>query len=572
MLSRVIRRFGLPAVLGALLAVPAAPAQAPPAEAPAPPVDSGVEVYRRTLKSTVWVHSDRGGGRLATGSGSLVDRGRRLILTNYHVVGEIKRATVFFPVFENGRANPSKSFYRSNAGRLGIPGDVIELDRQADLALIRLDRVPDGAPELPLSRSSADPGQTVHSIGNPGRSDALWVYTPGKVRQVYNKRWKAKLDDKTVATFDARVVETDSATNPGDSGGPLVNDRAELVGVTEGGAVDAQLLSTFVDVSEVRKLLNRRSVVSLRADGQPPKEAPKAGHDAPIASKDDAKLFSPEALKKAQETADRLFKEKKTDFVIETYDAPPRDADKVKAMSGPDRDKFFRELALERAKALKLSGVYVIITKNPSYLYVESTDGSGVTKDQSAKVRAALLTNFKDKKFDEGLAQAVQVVADAKGLGEKGRATAPKPAHDAPLVSKDEGKFFSPEALKKAQAAADRLFKEQNTDFVIETYDAPPKGDVEKIKAMPAAEKQKFFHELARDRAKELKVSGVYVIITRNPTFLYVEAPVMGVVAEDVVKKVQQALISNFKDKKFDEGLTQAGQVVLDAKGLGEKK
>jgi hypothetical protein len=572
MSCRVIRLPGLLAALAGLLAVPSAPAQTP---APQPPAaDTGVEVYRKTLKSTVWVHSDRGGGRLATGSGSLVDRGRRLVLTNYHVVGDVKRATVFFPVYDGGgRANPSKGYYRQNAGRLGIPGDVIEVDRQADLALIRLDRIPDGVPELPLARTSPDPGQTVHSIGNPGRSDALWVYTPGKVRQVYNKRWKAKLDDKTVATFDARVVETDSATNPGDSGGPLVNDRGELVGVTEGGAVDAQLLSTFVDVSEVRRLLNRRSVVALRSDAQPPKEAPKPGHDNPLVSKDEAKMFGADALKKAQEVADRLFREKKTDFLVETFEKPPKgDAEKVRAMSPAEKEKFFLQLAQERAKAEKVSGVYVLVSKDPSYLYVDVTTNSGLAADTATKVRAALINNFKDKKFDEGLAQAVKVVADAKGLGEKTQATAPKPAHDAPLASKDDGKFFSPEALKKAQAAADRLFKEKQTDFVVETFDTPPKGDAEKVKAMSAAEKQKFFHELARDRAKELKVSGVYVLINKNPTYLYVEVPGTGVLKEDEVKKVQQALISNFRDKKFDDGLLQAVQVVLDSKGLGEKK
>ena len=66
----------------------------------------------------------------------------------------------------------------------------------------------------------------MHSIGNPGTSGALWVYTPGKVRQVYSKKWKAKLDERNIHTFQAKVIETDSPTNPGDSGGPLVNDRA----------------------------------------------------------------------------------------------------------------------------------------------------------------------------------------------------------------------------------------------------------------------------------------------------------------------------------------------------------
>jgi hypothetical protein len=572
--GRVLRRFGLLAPLAAVLAVPAAVPAQPPATQPPPPADTGVGVYKKTLKSTVWVHSDRGGGKLATGTGSLVDRGRRLILTNYHVVGDVRRATVFFPVFDSGgRANPSKGYYRSNAGRLGIPGDVIELDKQADLALIRLDRVPDAAPELPLSRSSPDPGQTVHSIGNPGKSDALWVYTPGKVRQVYAKRWKVKLDNQVV-TFDARVVETDSPTNPGDSGGPLVDDKGELVGVTEGGAVDAQLLSTFIDVSEVRKLLNRRSVVSLRNDAQPPKEAPKPGRDTPLTSKDEAKMFGAEALKKAQAANERLFAQKKLDFVIETYDKPPKgDADKVKAMSVPEKDVFFRDLALERVKFLKLNGVYVLVTKNPTYLYVDTTEGAGLTKEQAAKIRTVLIENFRTKKFDDGLTQAVQVVIDAKGVTEKvDVAAGPKPAHDAPLVSKDDGKFFGPDTLKKAQAASERLFKEKNTDFVVETYDAPPKGDPEKLKTMSAEERRKFFNGLAVERAKELKVTGMYVLVTRNPSFLYVEVPTSGVFKEEDVKKVQAAFINNFRDKKFDAGLDEAVKAVLDAKGLGEKK
>ena len=57
---RQIRRTGLLAALAGLLAVPAAPAQ-PPATQPTtpPPADTGVEVYRKTLRSTVWVHSAR---------------------------------------------------------------------------------------------------------------------------------------------------------------------------------------------------------------------------------------------------------------------------------------------------------------------------------------------------------------------------------------------------------------------------------------------------------------------------------------------------------------------------------
>ncbi len=389
--------------------------------APAPLTDAGVKVYRQVLPSTVWVHSERGGGKLATGSGSLIDKGRRLVLTNYHVVGEVKRATVFFPALDGKKVVPERRFYLDRSAKLGIPGEIMEVDKAADLALIRIDRLPEGAPEMPLAAESPDPGQTVHSLGNPGRSGALWVYTPGKVRQVYSKTWKAKLDDRT-HTFEARVIETDSPTNPGDSGGPLVNDKGELVGVTEGGATDAQLLSLFVDLSEVKKLLHRRSVMALRTsedDPPKPKEPPKPAHDKPIESKDAAKLFGAEAWKKLQPVADRLFKEKGTDFVIDTMEKPPKgDLEKIKTMTADEKEKFFHELVTDRVKADKIQGVYIIICKSPTYLYVGTTGDAHFPTASASKIRQTLLGSLREKKFNDGLAKVLDMALEAKGLEE----------------------------------------------------------------------------------------------------------------------------------------------------------
>ncbi|MFO0826386.1 MAG: serine protease [Gemmataceae bacterium] len=144
-----------------------------------------------------------------------MDKGRRLVLTNYHVVGDVKRATVYFPDFgPDKKAIPERKHYLDRSNRLGIPGEVVEIDKEGDLALVRIDRVPEGAVALPLAAESPDPGQAVHSLGNPGKSGALWVYTPGKVRQVYSKKWRAQLDERTTLNFQAKVIETDSPTNP----------------------------------------------------------------------------------------------------------------------------------------------------------------------------------------------------------------------------------------------------------------------------------------------------------------------------------------------------------------------
>lgn len=422
-------RTRLPCLLVSL-AASAGLAQEPKADADPPPMpttETGITVYRQVLKSTVWVHSDRGGGRTATGSGSLIDKGRRLVLTNYHVVGTLPTATVYFPAYDGKKVISEKRYYTDRSRTLGIHGEIVELDKEADLALIRLDRVPPGYNELPLAADSPEPGQTVHSLGNPGKSRALWVYTPGKVRQVFKDTWKARLDERTVATFRAEVVTTDSPTNPGDSGGPLVNDAGKLVGVTQGGQLDANAINTFIDVSEVRKLMRRRSVVALR-DTDPPakKEVPKdkPARDKLVESQDAAKFFGEEALKGAKAAADKLFKEKKTDFVVETVETPPKgDAEKVRAMSPADREKFFKEYVQERVKAEKVNGVYLFVCKSPAFLYVDVTEGFGGPDDDrkklSEELRKTLLASFREKKFDEGLTKAVRMVLEAKGLGEK---------------------------------------------------------------------------------------------------------------------------------------------------------
>src|SRR5271157_1503003 len=73
--------------------------------------DEGARVYQKVLKSVVWIHSSRGAGKLATGSGSLLDRKHRLVLTNYHVVTDNDRATVMFPIFRGGKVVAEREFY-----------------------------------------------------------------------------------------------------------------------------------------------------------------------------------------------------------------------------------------------------------------------------------------------------------------------------------------------------------------------------------------------------------------------------------------------------------------------------
>jgi S1-C subfamily serine protease len=403
------RTLACTAAVALLLFVGAAPARADE--------DAGSKVYAEALKSVVWIHSPRGPGKSATGTGSLVDRKLKLVLTNYHVVGDGDRAVVMFPAYKGNRVVAEREYYLDRLKADGIRAKVVARDKQADLALIQLESVPEGAVAIPLAKESVVPGQTVHSLGNPGGSGALWVYTPGKVRQVYEKKWKAQLGDE-VRTFEAHVVETDSATNPGDSGGPLLNDKGQLVGVTQGGAIKERLISTFIDVVEVKQFLLTREV---KAVGK--LEVPKRTTEV-FTVKDGGKFFSDDAVKKANEGIKEIEKKYDHDLLVETFATVPggeAEAAKVKAMSKDDRAAYFRKWARELLKEEQVNGVYVLACKEPSHLVVEvPARAQAVLGDNAGKELAdILLTRFREKKYDDGLAEAVKFVSDRLARGKE---------------------------------------------------------------------------------------------------------------------------------------------------------
>jgi HEAT repeat protein/S1-C subfamily serine protease len=240
------------------------------------------QVYQHLLKSTVWiVNSERirignqEGIAISSGSGVLLHRGEGLVLTNYHVVRDNPDAVVIFPSFRGKEVIREPKYYGENQASLGIRGRVVERDAGHDMALIKLERVPDQARALPLAPKSPDTGQNVHSIGGSGvdlgtGGGTLWRYTHGQVRSVYEKKW----DYHGGQHVESYIVETDSATNPGDSGGPMVNDRVQLVAIVSGGDLRLQSVSMNIDVREIRKLVLKYFAAIGKKYEEPPSTTP----------------------------------------------------------------------------------------------------------------------------------------------------------------------------------------------------------------------------------------------------------------------------------------------------------
>jgi len=233
-------------------------------------------VYKKGLKSTAWIVQEVGrtGTRvsLRTGSGAVIDVQKRLVLTNYHVVGDQKEAMILFPMFDKGTLIPERDRYMDliRTGK-GIKAKVLFAEQSKDLAVIQLESLPPGTPTVRLAKDSPSPGDRVHSIGSPGISAGLFNYTDGSVKIVVHRDIRAKRGPgEPDLLVSAKMIETSSGTNKGDSGGPLLNDKCELVGVTQGyvvGGDDARPVSLFIDVSEVKNLLKEHKITLSASPG-----------------------------------------------------------------------------------------------------------------------------------------------------------------------------------------------------------------------------------------------------------------------------------------------------------------
>jgi S1-C subfamily serine protease len=250
----------------ALLLAAAASTQAvqPELDPDAPPAAhalKGRELYQQTIHATAVVLTSSG-----QGTGWVLDTDSRLLVTNYHVVsngrgGVSSNVLVVFPVFEDGQVIPERRYYQQHLKEIAITGHVLHSEPARDLALVQVDRLPDDIHALTLAAESAQPGDAVFSVGNPGASDALWVFNTGTVRQVYHK----DLPFGDGKKFSARVIETQNPINPGDSGGPLVNDEGQVVGMNSSRNPDGALVSDDIDLSELRAYLDEvQPLVSLK--------------------------------------------------------------------------------------------------------------------------------------------------------------------------------------------------------------------------------------------------------------------------------------------------------------------
>ncbi|MEV8125467.1 trypsin-like peptidase domain-containing protein [Streptomyces sp. NPDC085944] len=173
-------------------------------------------VIRDVLPSVVQIQAGD-----SLGSGIVYDD-KGHVVTNAHVVGS------------------GKSFRVTTARTEGALGaKLVSSYPEQDLAVIKLDRVPDGMKAARFGDSSkVEVGQLVLAMGSPlGLSSSV---TQGIVSATGRTVTEGSSGGGTGATI-GNMVQTSAAINPGNSGGALVNLDGQVIGIPTLAATDPGL-------------------------------------------------------------------------------------------------------------------------------------------------------------------------------------------------------------------------------------------------------------------------------------------------------------------------------------------
>ena len=157
------------------------------------------DLVRRIKPSAVAVETfDARGEKLSRGSGFFVDLDR--VVTNRHVIEGAYRAEVHL-----------------NSGNVYQVKNVLAVDAEGDLALLKVEAPPNLVRPLSLDRTSPQEGESVVVIGNPfGLEGSV---TNGIVSAV-----------RDIPGF-GRIIQITAPISPGSSGSPVVNMQGQVIGV-----------------------------------------------------------------------------------------------------------------------------------------------------------------------------------------------------------------------------------------------------------------------------------------------------------------------------------------------------
>lgn len=184
------------------------------------------EIYKKDAPGVVTVISifDQGGdpltgGGAGQGSGFVVSKEGEIV-TNTHVVTSGGSGN------GGGAPKPAEQVFVEFSDRNRIPAEIVGIDADADLALIKVDPGAIELTVLPISeRGEYAVGEPVAAIGSPfGERQSISIGIVSAVDRSIESLSDFSIDN---------AIQTDASINPGNSGGPLLDGNGEVIGVNQ---------------------------------------------------------------------------------------------------------------------------------------------------------------------------------------------------------------------------------------------------------------------------------------------------------------------------------------------------
>ncbi|GAB4213732.1 MAG: hypothetical protein OHK0022_51290 [Roseiflexaceae bacterium] len=165
-------------------------------------------VFQRISPVVVRIETGQG-----LGSGWLYDAEGHIV-TNNHVIDGAERGRVLV----------------SFSGPFQTVGRVVGTDPDSDIAVVKVDELPQGATPVELADSSqARVGQLTVAIGNPLGKDR--TVTTGIISAIGRTIDENEENSNAPGYAIGGAIQTDAAINPGNSGGPLLDRQGRLLGM-----------------------------------------------------------------------------------------------------------------------------------------------------------------------------------------------------------------------------------------------------------------------------------------------------------------------------------------------------
>ena len=196
-----------------------------------------IAAVNKVSPAIVQIVANDGAGSTAIGSGIIYDP-RGWILTNAHVVKGAKTIIV--------RLNDDRR----------LAGTTYGFDTLTDLAVVKIDGIPDLTMAALGDSSSLLVGQLAIAIGSP-----LGLAYPNSVSRgivsALGRDIEVPASESAPATSLHSLIQTDASINPGNSGGPLVDGSGRVIGITTAEAQTATGIGFAIPIDIAKPIMQQ---------------------------------------------------------------------------------------------------------------------------------------------------------------------------------------------------------------------------------------------------------------------------------------------------------------------------